>query len=181
LKPFIKIVLAGSLLFVLAGIAQDWRNFFRLTPTAQRDDPPARAQVADTVRRFLSMARHAYRSGGDSRFVDRLPATDAVKAELTGELDYLRRNGRVQATDLSRLEVIAVELLSPTQAVVRTQEDWVAHLESAADGVQLTPPTMTVVFAEYRLARYGSGWQILDWKQVPPPPPPADGEPPRSE
>lgn len=174
MKNLLKILAVGTVIFMVFGIAQDWRNFFRMTPEARRDDPAVQAAANDAVRSFISMASHAYRSGGDPRFVERVPATDAVRAELVEELTYLQKHQRVQISELTTIETLSVDLLSPTRAIVRTREQWLAHTESAVDGSRLEPAQEHTVYAEYRVELYAAGWRVAGWDHVPPPPPPED-------
>jgi len=173
-KSLIKILLIGSVLFMGIGILQNWRNFFRVGPAnaPQRGDPEVEAAVSNTVHQFISIARHAYQSGGDMRFAERLPASEPVIAELMDEIAYLNKNGRVQMSRLARFEILDVELVAANRAVVRTAEDWVVYTANAADGERFDEDRVHSVFAEYRLARRGPGWQVVQWDLVAPPPPP---------
>jgi len=176
-KNLVKILVIGGVLFTGVCILQDWRNFFRVAPENAEgaDQAEVEAAASNTVQQFVSIARHAYQSGGDPRFAERLPASEPVIAELLDEIEYLKKNGRVQIGTLQRFEVLAIERVAANRAIVRTAEDWVVYTADPASGARFEPDRLHAVFAEYRLARRGPAWQVAEWDLVAPPPPPDAG------
>ncbi len=176
MKNLIKILVIGGVLFTVVCIVQDWRNFFRVgQDSALSDDAELEAELTNTIQQFVEIARHVYQSGGDARFAERLPASEAVIAELMNEIAYLKKNGRVQLSRLARFEVLEVERVAENRAIVRTAEDWVVYMADSRSGARFDPDHLHSVHAEYRLARRGPAWQVAQWDLVAPPPPPDAG------
>ncbi|MGB6002089.1 MAG: hypothetical protein WBI00_16545, partial [Thermoanaerobaculia bacterium] len=128
MKPLLKILLGGFLVFMALAIAQEWSFFsqtwFGADEAAAELTPEDREGSVQAVELTLDLMRHLYASGGDSRFADRMPTSAGVLEEMLADIDYLTRNQRRQDPKLERLDVEAVELLETGSVEVRTRELW---------------------------------------------------------
>lgn len=183
---FLRIVLWGTLAFIAVAVVQERQVFLSALGLAAEPadvmEDADEQRLVDTVRSFLSVMSHCYASGGDPRFLERLPAAPEVAAEIRRELVYLEHNRRRQAPVLMRLEVVAVEPRGEGRAIVRTREYWVVRTELLGGGGEAEPARSMIVGAEYRLVRSGTTWQVIGWEPEEPggPAPPA-GEGPDGE
>lgn len=180
MRALLKIVGWGTLAFVVLAVVQERDVFLAavgLSPPAAAADDAADAQrAAETVRAFLALESHCYGSGGDPRFLERLPATAAVADEIRRDIVYLEHNRRRQVPDLVRLEVVGVERPEAGRAVVRTREYWVVRTEVVGDPAGTASRTSTVVDATYVVVRSGDEWRVAAWEVSAPPP---SGPPPQ--
>jgi len=171
-KRFLALVIGGALAFVVIAVVQERDVFLAAvtgTPPAAAAgsslDPAEREAAAQTVRTYLSLLTHFYRSNGDPRFVERMPASPEVVDELRRDVAYLRHNHRTQEPQLARLDVVEVTPLGPDDLEVETREYWIVpiHIDGSKD-----PPDQrsSVVPARYRLTRDPLGWSVAAWDLV---------------
>ena len=180
MRGFLKIVVAGTLLFLGVAIVQEWDYF----SNAWFGDPPPpsslseadRKEAADTVYELLRLTEHYYGTAGDSRFADRMPASEAVLDAMQADVDYLARNHRVQVPSLTRLELSAVDELGPNAVEVRTRELWSVRMLWSLGGEEAETPRVQVVHARYRLSYNGRAWRVEAWEVREPEPEPVTME-----
>jgi len=169
-KGLLKIVLIGFAVFMVLAIAQEWEFFssawFGESEAPVSVDPADREQAADTVREMLTLMRHFYSSGGDPRFAERMPASDGIREEISKDVDYLRRNHRIQDPRLMRLEIVSVEPVDTDRFEVRTREFWQVHFVSIADGEPSDEPIWQVNGGRYLTQRGSFGWSVESWEFV---------------
>ena len=97
MRGFLKIVVGGTVLFLGLAILQEWDYF---SSSWFGGSPPApfslsetdRKAASDTVYELLRLTEHYYGTAGDSRFADRMPASEAVLDAMQADVDYLARN-----------------------------------------------------------------------------------------
>lgn len=173
MKRLLQILLVAWVVFMGVAMAQEWRFFaeawFGDGDAAGALAEAERREAADTVVRMLSLMRHLYRSGGDPRFAERMPASPGLLDELRADVDYLARNHRIQDPELENLVVLAVERLDPQggeRLEVRTRERWVFRVLWAADGAAAEPPRRRTVEARYVLVPSGTGWRVEGWQPI---------------
>lgn len=167
-KNLLAILLGGFLVFQTLAIVQEWEVFgaawFGLGDEPEEGlSADERKAAADAVYLALSLQRHFYASGGDPRFADRMPVSEAILAEMQSELAYLARNGRIEDPVLSRLEVLSVEQAGPRRATVRTREHWTVHLLGAAERRPMAEPRTGVTHREYLVVLETGGWRVMGW------------------
>jgi hypothetical protein len=145
MKQLLAILVGSTLVFMALAMAQEWEVFAPLLGAAPAEAPPEAVPpaVEETVERFNTMLVHLYRFG-DPRFLDRLPATDPVKARLTDDLGYLSRNGlRQELRPLSR-RTVSSRRLDGRRFEVLTEEGWqLRYLDT--DGQPLNDRPMSFV------------------------------------
>jgi hypothetical protein len=130
---------------------------------AARDLPQADRRAATAaVQSFLTLSAHLRGSGGDPRFAERLPASEAVVGELMDEIAYLRHAGRLDEPRLVRSEIREVKPEADGLAAVRTKEYWITR--DVREGGEVRSD---VVLARYTLARDGAAWRVVDWSVDP--------------
>jgi hypothetical protein len=172
LKPLLKVLLGGFVVFMGLAIAQEWAFF----SSAWFGKPAAevvlteeeRKEAADTVHLALSLMRHLYLSGGDPRFAERMPAAEGIVEEILADVRYLARNQRVQDTELMRLEVTAVDPIGEGRVTVRTRERWQVRILRAHGGGDADPLREQLVHGRYLVVRGGKGWRVEGWEIVGP-------------
>jgi len=167
-KNLLAILLGGFLVFQTLAIVQEWEVFgaawFGLGDEREESlSADEREAAADAVYLALSLLRHFYASGGDPRFAERMPVSDAVLAEMRSEVAYLARNGRIEDPVLDRLQVLSVEPAGPRRATVRTREHWTVHLRRASDGGPIGQPGVGVTHREYLVTLEGDDWRVMGW------------------
>lgn len=183
MKNLLKILLGGSIVFQLLAIAQEW-DFFAAAwfgtdgegPSLSLEDRRAAAAVVDET---LTLLQHFYLSGGDARFADRMPVSEAFLEEARRDVAYLARNSRIQDPVLEELVVQTVEPAGSGRVRVGTRERWRIRELRAPDGEPLGPPRIQRTYREYRVSRQGSGWRVEGWELEEPPVP--DAAPPGAE
>lgn len=167
MKNLLKILAGGFVLFQVLAIAQEWDYFatawFGLVEEPEALSEEERQEAAGAVYLTLSLMRHLYASGGDPRFADRMPASQAVLAEMLSDVEYLERNRRRQDPVLEHLEVLAVDELAPGRVEVRTRERWAVRVLWAEGGTDAEPPRSQLVHGKYLVARRGEEWQVEGW------------------
>ena len=170
-----KIVAGGFVVFMALAVGQEWDYFrsawFGVEPeTSEISDDDLRSAV-ESVRGTLVMMRHLYTSGGDSRFVERMPASEAMVREMLDDIRYLHRNRRVQDPTLRSVDVREAVAIDGDHVEVHTRELWEIRTTWLDDGAPSDPPRIEVVHGLYRVLRSPSGWRVQSWDWVPPPPP----------
>jgi hypothetical protein len=164
MKRLFLILALGLLGFLSIAMLQEWRIFATAWLGASQEvvslGEEDRKAAADTVHEYLTLLAHVHAGGGDPRFLDRLPASDAVIDELVAELDYLRRNGRRQIMVLQGLDVQAVDQLDERSVEVRTREWWTIGYDQAGNEAPAGRRTANVVSGRYLVRREPSGWAI---------------------
>jgi len=178
MKNLLKILVGGFVVFQVLAIAQEW-DFFAAAwfgtdeegTSLSLEDQRAAAAVVDEA---LTLLQHFYLSGGDARFADRMPVSEAFLEEARRDVAYLTRNGRVQDPVLEELVVQTVEAAAPGRATVGTRERWRVRELRARDGEPLGAPRIQRTYRQYRVSRQGSGWRVEGWElREPPAPDPA--------
>jgi hypothetical protein len=167
MKSLLKIVLVGTAGFLILAIAQEWSFFSEawFGSVSERDtlSPEERKEAADTVYQTLALTEHFYASGGDPRFAERMPASDAFVEEMRIDIQYLGRNHRIQEPSLERLDVIAVEGLDGGGVQIYTRELWKIQYRWAKDGSSIDTPDTQSIERKYLLRRGTRGWLVEGW------------------
>lgn len=170
MKGLIKILLGGFAVFMVLSIAQEW-EFFSSAWFGEDDAPVAvrevdRDEASDAVRQMLTLMRHFYSSGGDPRFAERMQVADGIREEISKDVEYLRRNHRVQDPRLMRLEIVSVELAGADLFEVRTREFWQVHFLSVVDRQPSDEPVWQVNRGRYLTRRGSLGWIVESWEMI---------------
>ncbi len=169
MKGLLKILGGGFVVFMLLAIADEWAFFSaawfgaREEPTAELPEADQKA-AADALHLTLELMGHLYRSGGDPRFADRMPASDGVKEEMLADILYLGRQHLLQDTELRRLDVMSVDRLGEGRLELRTRERWRFRVVRADGSGAVEPPRTRTVEAAYLVVRGGSGWRVEGWR-----------------
>lgn len=181
MKPLVKILVGGFVVFMVLAIADEWSFFsaawFGRPDSAERalGEEEGRAAVG-ALRAFLAVMSHLYASDGDPRFAERIPASPDVVGEMMADIVYLRHNGRYQEMTLHGLEVLEVAPVSSDRVEARTKEYWTIRTRFLADGSEADPPRASILFARYRLDLEGASWKVQAWDfDDPPGPAESDG------
>lgn len=167
MKAFLAIAAFAVLLFIVAGVAEERETFARNwfeRPAVSRGSDADRRDAANAVYLFRTLSSHLYASGGDARFGERLPASKAIVDELRADVDYLRRNNRIETPRLVRIEFLGSDVAGDS-AEVRTREYWVTEIHWP-DGSPAEPARSDLEFGRYRLTRDGSRWVVGAWDPV---------------
>ena len=169
MKPLLKILFCGLLLFVAAAIVQEWGYFsaawFGAEETAESVDRESdEAQALGTVREALALMAHSYTSGGDPRFADRMPVAPELLEEMRADIDYLARNRRVQDSRLQKLELLAATPVGADRLELRTREFWIHRTFWSDSGEESEPPRSAILHARYNLIRESNGWRVFGWE-----------------
>lgn len=166
LRSLLKIVAAAFAVFMVLAMSQEWRLFYASwlggNPPPPRVEAAAREEALAALRLALELTGHLYRSGGDPRFAERMPAGETVVGEVLADVEYLARNHRIQDQRLERLEVLSAEALSGGRLEVLTREAWSVRILWAAGG-EAEPRRREVVRGRYLLAPGRSGWRVERW------------------
>lgn len=168
MRVLVRILLLGTAAFLLLAIAQEWKFFssswFGNSPTAVVLSESERERGIETVRQFLILAAHFYKSGGDPRFAERIPASDAVVSEMLSDIEYLKRNGRRQEPLLQRLEILAIDSQGGGRLTVWTKEYWVYGTYFFTTGEEADPPRSQILHMRYLVLRRSPQWQVTAWE-----------------
>lgn len=175
MKNLLKILLGGFVVFQVLAIAQEWDLFAAAWLGTDREEPSLSLEhqraAAAAVDEALTLLQHFYLSGGDARFADRMPVSEAFLEEARRDVAYLARNGRLQDPVLEELVVQTVEAAGPGRATVGTRERWRVRELRARDGEILGPPRVQLTYRQYRVSRQGTGWRVEGWELAGPPEP----------
>lgn len=168
MKRFLLIIAIAALLFITLAMLEEHetftRNWFK-PPESFKASEQERRSAAETVYAFRTLAAHWYATGGDARFGERLPAAPPVVEELRGDIDYVRRNGRVEVPRLMRVDILGSDVTSDTAAEVRTREYWVTEFHWTGGGAS-DETRSDLLFARYRLTKDGARWIVAAWDPV---------------
>lgn len=172
MKPLLKILLGGLVVFMALAIAQEWEFFsqswFGADEPAAELTPEDRQDAVQAVELTLDLMRHLYASGGDTRFADRMPTSAGVLEEMLADIDYLTRNRRRQDPKIERVDIKAVELLGTGSVEVRTRELWsIRFLWSDGSG-ESDPHRVEVVRSRYLVTPGSTGWIVGGWEALGP-------------
>jgi len=171
-RQLLKILALGTAAFVVVAMLQEWQLFatawFGLATPAPAVGEAERAQAEATLRQVLSLERHFYASGGDTRFAERMPVGDGLREEMADEAAYLSKNHRRQQLDLHQLEITEVRRLDDEHLELRTREYWTIRTLDAAGIRETDPARAEVIAGRYLLTRAGDTWRVEQWEIVPP-------------
>lgn len=167
-------ILAGGLVAFLAlSMSQEWSVFAPwlgwARPATVAVSEADRAGAEAALRELLALERHFYGTGGDPRFLDRLPAGRGITDELAADVDYLSRNGRFQEPSLIQLEILEVRALAAQAIEIRTKEYWIVRTRFLSDGDESEPARAEVSHLRYVVVREGSVWRVESRDFVEPP------------
>ncbi len=152
------IVAAAALgLLALAG----WDAFGAPKGNAALTDADRRG-ATDAVQLFLTLSTHLRAADGDTRFAERIPASDEVVDEVMRDVAFLRHAARQEEVRLVRSEVRDVRAAADGGATVRTKEYWITR-ELAAPSPTLPQTYSDVVLARYAVRREAGGWRVESW------------------
>jgi hypothetical protein len=171
-KSFLKILLGGLVLFIAVAMIQEWDYFSTAWFGDGEGGEVAAAQEGEqeavaAVRTTLALLSHWYASNGDSRYADRMPVNDQVLDELQVDLEYLRRNQRVQEPRLQRFELLSSRPLGPDRQEVLSREFWI-HRTFFIDGSgEADPPRSVILQGRYQVVRDPGGWRVVGWEMDP--------------
>lgn len=170
MRGLLKILLAGFAVFMVLSISQEWEFFssawFGKNEATVTVTDADRETAADTVRQMLSLMRHFYSSGGDPRFAERMQVSDGIREEISKDVEYLRRNNRIQDPRMMRLEIVSVDPTGTDLFEVRTREFWQIHFLSVVDGEPSDEPVWQINHGRYLTRRGGFGWSVESWEMV---------------
>ena len=111
---------------------------------ARRGEAAARPTAAEVegavaaVRELVTIGNHLAKSGGDTRFAERIPAAPAVVEEILADVAFTRHAGRIEEHQAVQLQVEAVERAEPDGIDVVTKEYWVVR-SSPLEGMVVPP------------------------------------------
>jgi hypothetical protein len=167
-KGFLGIVAGSLLLFVVGAMIEEKETFTRdwfASPTPGSGSSEERRAAADAVFLFRNLSSHLYASRGDARFAQRLPASQPIVDEMRAEIEYIRRNGRVETPRLVRIEFLTSEVTEGVRAEVTTREFWVTQHHWPGGG-ESDPPRSDITHSRYRLGRDGGRWVVTSWDPI---------------
>jgi hypothetical protein len=171
-KPLLKILLGGFLVFMVLAVAQEWSFFsqawFGADETTAELTPEDRQGAIQAVTLTLDLMRHLYASGGDIRFADRMPTSAGVLEEMLADIDYLTRNRRRQDPKIERVDIEAVELLGTGSVEVRTRELWSIRSIWLDGSGESDPHRVEVVRSRYLVTPGSTGWIVGGWEALGP-------------
>jgi len=172
MKDLTKILVVGFFAFVVVALAQEWKSvssdWFGSNDTEISISEADRKAAADSVHLVLTLISHLYGSGGDSRFVERIPASEGVLEEVLADIAYLRRNHRRQEMVLDRLEIVTAEPLDADRVEIRTREYWQVRLFWITGSGEADPPRTLETHGKYLVVRGARGWRVEGWDLVEP-------------
>jgi hypothetical protein len=167
-SSLLKILGAGTLAFMTLAMAQEWTVFdqawFGSAKNAPELPETERKAASDAVYATVKVMEHVYSSGGDPRFLERMPASDAVLEEIRADIDYLRLNQRRQEISLDRLDVMAIHPVSAHRVEIQTREIWSVRVDWIGGGEAAEPAAQRLVHGTYRLSRGARGWRVQSWE-----------------
>jgi len=171
-RQLLKLIGWGTAAFMLLAIGQEW-DFFK-TAWFGAEEPAAavpevdRQEVEASLRETLVVIGHLYGSGGDQRFAERLPISQAILDEVIDDLRYLGRQHLVQEQTLTDLEILDLDPLSEDRVELRTREQWLVRMLSTTSQRAVGPAEAHVSHGRYLLSRGGKGWSVAAWEIVSP-------------
>jgi hypothetical protein len=172
-KTLLKIIGIGLAAFIAVAMVEEWEFFASSwfaadVETAQPVSEEDRLAATEAVYLTLTLMRHFYVSDGDTRFAERMPASDGILDEMRTDIEYLARNHRRQDPELKNLEVTDVGPLDPGRVEVRTRELW--HTSFPWIGAEgfYDEPRIEVAYWRYLVVRGASGWRVEGWSRTEP-------------
>lgn len=170
MRGLAKVLLGAFAVFLLLAMSQEWATFSTAWFGGQAEAPALAPEQRDAATRaleqFVRVANHYYASGGDPRFAERLPASEGVVAEIAADVDYLRKNRRLQDPQLARLEIVSAEALDGGRVELRTREWWYVRTISLVDRRDADAPYAFRWSGRYLLAPGPQGWRVEGWEAV---------------
>lgn len=170
MKPFLSILLLATVIFMGLAMAQEWEVFSGLfMPAEQPEALPTELpeEVRDALEHFNTVLAHLYRYGGDERFLERLPASENIRAELRADLDYLAQNGLLQDLELVESTHLSDRLLATEVWEVRTEEEWeMAYYDHTGNPIS-TEPMSFIVNQRYVIRNTANGWVVVTMEPAP--------------
>ena len=98
MKQLLGILAASAVFFIAIAMMQEWQVFatawFGYQPEVPTLSEADRKDAENALSLYLSLTSHLFRSNGDQRFLERIPAAPRVTDELMAEVLYLQHNGR---------------------------------------------------------------------------------------
>jgi hypothetical protein len=171
MRTLAKILLAGFLAFMAIAVVEEREIFFPGIAFGGDSDGDSglrdeeKSAAAGAVREMLALYAHYYGTGGDERFVERMPASDAVKAEMEVDIRYLRANHRRQEPTLQRLEVLSVRPLGEETVEVKTKEFWIHRIFWIGEGGGESEPARSqIVYGTYLVSKQAQSWRVEGWE-----------------
>ncbi len=171
MKVLLKILGIAAVFFIAVAMVQQWQVFASAwfgyqaeIPTLSAED---RQETEKALRHYLTLSGHLYRSNGDPRFLERMPAAPRVTDQLMADIVYLRHNGRYQEPTIEGLEVEEARLLGPGSVELSTREYWVIRTRSLADGMETDPVRSEVIRVRYLMSKENTGWIVQAWELEP--------------
>lgn len=170
MKVLLKILAFAAVFFIAVAMVQQWQVFasawFGYQPEVPALSSVEREETETALRHYLTLSGHLYRSDGDERFLERMPAAPRVTEALMADIVYLRHNGRYQEPTMEGLEIEETRLLSPGSVKIQTREFWVIRTRSLADGTETDPVRSEVTRARYLMSKENTGWIVQAWELV---------------
>lgn len=180
MKGLLRILVGALVAFLALAMAQQSDVFLRSWFEPRREptlDEASQKGAIEAVHLYLTLSTHLYRSDGDPRFAERVPAAGPLVEETLADIRDLASLGIRREPVLLKFEVGDVTPAGPDRALVRTRESWITRT-STTDGSEAEPPRPQLLFATYRVARDGPQWRVEGWdpddppgEALPPPPP----------
>lgn len=167
MKSLMRILLGGLLVFIAVALVQEW-DFFASSWFGDEESAPTLSEgeqeaAVQAVRQTLTLMGHLYSSGGDERFVERMPASESVRAEMLADVRYVKINHRRQEPILQRLEVFSVDVRTDKFVEVRTREFWIHNTYWVIGGTEAEPPRSQIVLGRYLVVKPSQTWQVEGW------------------
>jgi len=173
MSQLLKILGVALAVFIVVAIVQEreffYESWFGGTEVPLEPSEQDRADAGRAVYLMLTIMGHLYSSGGDARFAERMPASDAVIEEMLEDIEYLSANHRRQDPELKQLEIRSVEALTPDRLELRTRELWSFRFLWLDGGRASDPPRIEVLHSRYLVVRTQSGWRVEGWRFDDPP------------
>jgi len=129
--------------------------------TALRIPRKEQKRAADAVHQTLTLMGHLYTTGGDRRFIDRMPAGETIIGEMMADVVYLERNRRRQEMELESLDVTSVEQVGPESLELQTREHWRLSFLGLDGNPLANAPRREWVQGRYRVTRTASTWRVM--------------------
>jgi len=172
-KALAKILLGAFALFMVLSILQEW-DFFASAWFGKSVPAWAPAEVeeramADTLGLFQRLTSHLYATGGDPRFADRIPAAPHLVDEMLADIEYIKRNHRIQRPELVKIEILSSAPLRENAVEFHTREYWITRFYWLSGEESGDPPVSQILFMKYLVTREGQAWQVSGWDFDEPP------------
>ena len=147
---------------------QEWDAFQPLFSGPSKSSPPAGCpkEAKQALQDFCTLLSHVYMSGGDVRFLDRLPASDPIKEEITLDLKYLSRNGRYQQMDLHKQTIDSESAPAADACTFEAKEYWIVRYLDLQRRALEEKPTVMVTSWRYILRKTAAGWEVVSMEPM---------------